>query len=115
MENITESAAKTAQKFPWGFIMVLLGGLLGSLSSKYFSKDAQQIKTLQDLVIELRKEKTDEGTGCLIEVALWKNKYLNIVEAAYNQKRLDDSTNRVKLQLPNRQLIEAINKSKSKK
>lgn len=111
MENVTEAAAKTAQKFPWGFIMVLMGGLLGSLSSKYFSKDAQQISTLQNQVIDLKNEKFNAEKDCAIEAALWRDKYLKVVEYSVFLQRQQDSTNRAKLQAPNRELIKAINKS----
>lgn len=91
-------------KNPWAYVLIVMGGLIGVLSSNLLNKDKQVIRAYQDRHISDldRVKKSDSAT------TFWQNKYFEQVNYTVNIQRKTDSINRETLQKPNTEFTKAL-------
>lgn len=110
MPLIPNIPIEKVHKYPFAYVILILGGFIGVLATNLTSKDRQVIKAkdeqINQLIIQNQAEK--------VETQFWKNKYLGVTDYNAYYVRRQDSLNRIALQKPIIALDQAI-KNKNKK
>lgn len=93
---------------PLAYALMIVGGLLGVVATKYFDKNTEIIEAYKVENGTLKLEKRAAYKNCDSLVGFWRDKYLAGVEYAVELQRMQDSTNRAALNQPNKQLLKVL-------
>lgn len=99
-------------KMPLAYALMIMGGLLGIVASKYFNNNEKVIEAYKLENASLRAENALKDRKCDSVAGFWQSKYVVSLEKQTERQRKQDSTDKATLRKPNRDLLKIIKTKK---
>jgi len=99
-------------KMPLAYALMIVGGLLGIVATKYFDKNTEVIAAYKEENANLKAENKVLKLEGQANTKFWQDKYVGSLEKAQELQRKQDSTNSAILHKPNQDLLKALRNKK---